>query len=66
MDIQMFRFFFDVVQTGSINKAARINFVSSSSISRTLKLLEDEIGAELFKRSYCAGAGKNRGCHPLP
>ena len=61
MDIQMFRFFFDVVQTGSINKAAQINFVSSSSISRTLKLLEDEIGAELFKRSYTGMTLTQRG-----
>lgn len=61
MDIQMFRFFFDVVQTGSINKAAQLNFVSPSSVSRTLKALEEEIGAALFKRSYAGMTLTQRG-----
>jgi DNA-binding transcriptional LysR family regulator len=40
-----------IVQTGSFSAAARLAGVPVSSLSRSLKALESELGAELLKRS---------------
>lgn len=52
MDIQQLEFFCDVVRTGSINRAAQLNYVAPSSISRSMRSLEQETNALLFKRSH--------------
>ena len=52
MDIHLLRLFIDVARNGSINRAAQLNFLSSSSVSRSIKTLEQETNTQLFKRSY--------------
>ena len=40
-----------IADTGSMNEAAKLLFISQPSLSLALKELENEIGTELFKRS---------------
>ena len=47
---QLFQFV-SVVQNGSINKAAYDLYISQSSLSRSIRLLEDELGANLLVRT---------------
>ena len=47
---QLFQFV-SVVQNGSINKAAHDLYISQSSLSRSIRLLEDELGANLLVRT---------------
>jgi LysR family transcriptional regulator, transcription activator of glutamate synthase operon len=51
MNIDQFMAFRDVAQAGSISKAALKTHVSASSLSRTVKALENELGTELFDRN---------------
>src|SRR5438874_6293881 len=46
----LFRLFFSVARTGSVNKAARDLGMSQPTLSRRLKELERNIGAPLFFR----------------
>jgi len=50
MDSRSIRHFEAVARTGSLRKASEILNVASSAISRTIALLEDEFGVELFER----------------
>lgn len=52
MDIRQIKFFCDVVHTGSVNRAAQLNYVSASSISRSMRSLEHKANSQLFKRSH--------------
>lgn len=47
---QLFQFI-SVVKNGSINKAAFELYISQSSLSRSIKMLEDELGAPLLIRT---------------
>lgn len=51
MTLQQLRYFIEMVNCGSINKAAERLFIAQSSLSNALKDLEGEIGAELFTRT---------------
>lgn len=51
MTLQQLRYFIEMVNCGSINKAAERLFIAQSSLSTALKDLEGEIGAELFTRT---------------
>ena len=48
--IEKFKIFLTVVEASSISKAAKILNITQPTLSRQLKELEIELGAELFKR----------------
>ncbi|MDN5986432.1 MAG: LysR family transcriptional regulator, partial [Hafniaceae bacterium] len=50
MTLRQLRHFIAVAETGSISAAAQTVFVSQSSLTQAIQLLEQEIGAVLFKR----------------
>lgn len=51
VNIELLRTFFDIVDAGSLNRAAERRQVSQSTLTRQLRALEDEIGGPLFERS---------------
>ena len=51
MNIQQLKYLDYIERTGSINRAADLLFVSPSTISVSLKELEQEVGRQLFTRS---------------
>jgi len=51
MDIRHLKYFVDVARQKNFSKAASINFVSQSTISKMIKDLETELGVGLFNRS---------------
>ncbi|MBE7342439.1 LysR family transcriptional regulator [Staphylococcus haemolyticus] len=50
MELRNLRYFLTVVEASSISKAAKILNITQPTLSRQLKELEIELGAELFKR----------------
>jgi LysR family transcriptional regulator, cyn operon transcriptional activator len=50
MEIRQIRYFLDLVETQHLTKSADRLFVTQSTISHALKLLEDELGVLLFDR----------------
>ncbi len=51
MTLQQLKYFIEIVNRGSINKAAESLFITQPSLSNALKDLETEVGAELFART---------------
>ncbi len=51
MDIKDLQYFLTVVEEQNITKAAEILHISQPPLSRQLKMLEDELGVQLIKRS---------------
>ena len=51
MEIKHFKYFVDVARLKSFSKAAQVNFVSQSTISKVIRDLEAELGSPLFLRS---------------
>ena len=51
MEIKHFKYFVDVARLKSFSKAAQVNFVSQSTISKVIRDLEEELGTPLFLRS---------------
>lgn len=51
MKIQTLEYFVALVQTGSITKAAQQLYVAQPSLTKSLKLLEEELGFPLVERS---------------
>ena len=51
VNIQQLKYLDYIERTGSINRAAELLFVSPSTISVSLKELEQEVGQQLFVRS---------------
>lgn len=52
MDIRQFEMFQAIVDTGSFTRAGEKLYVSQSAISRQIKLLEEELGDQVFKRIH--------------
>ena len=50
MDIRAMQYYLAVVREGTISAAAKALHVSQPSLSRQMKELEEELGAELFVR----------------
>ncbi|MBI4446069.1 MAG: LysR family transcriptional regulator [Acidobacteria bacterium] len=50
MDLRQLEMFQAIVETGSFTRAGEKLYVSQSAISRQIKLLEDELGDQIFKR----------------
>ncbi len=51
MEIRQLRYFINVAETRSFSEASRQCFLSQSAISQQIKLLEEELGTQLFLRS---------------
>ena len=51
MTLQQLRYVTAVADAGSMNEAAKILFISQPSLSGAIKELEEETGAEIFKRT---------------
>lgn len=51
MTLQQLRYFRSVAQTLSFSSTARKHYVSQSTISQQIKLLEEELGVRLFERN---------------
>ena len=51
MQTNYLKYFVDVARHGSISAAANINFISSQGMSRSLGVLETELGCKLFRRT---------------
>lgn len=52
MDIRQFEMFQAIVDTGSFTRAGEKLYVSQSAISRQIKILEEELGDQVFKRIH--------------
>jgi len=50
MDIKQIRALVAIVETGSVTRAAEVLHVVQPAVSRQIKLLEEELGAPLFRR----------------
>ena len=51
MTLTQLKYVITIADTGSMNEAAKLLFISQPSLSLALKELENEIGLELFKRT---------------
>lgn len=51
MQLDQIRYFYETAQHKSINRAAEALFINQPSLSKSLKLLETELGAPLFLRT---------------
>ncbi len=51
VNIELLRTFFEIVDAGSLNRAAERRQVSQSTLTRQLRSLEHEVGGPLFERS---------------
>ena len=51
MDVKFLRYFVEVAEQRSINKAAEVLYVTQPSLSRAIHSLENEVGQALFVRS---------------
>jgi DNA-binding transcriptional LysR family regulator len=49
-NLELYRTFYTVAQTGSITKAAELLFITQPSVSYAIKQLEDQLGLPLFIR----------------
>jgi LysR family transcriptional regulator, transcriptional activator of the cysJI operon len=52
MHIETLKTFCDLLETGSFNKAAALNFISQSAVSQQLKALETRYGRPLLDRGH--------------
>lgn len=52
MEIRQLRYFVGVVEAGCFSEASRRLFISQSAISQQIKLLEEELDAQLFMRQH--------------
>jgi len=56
MHVETLKTFCDLVETGSLSRAARLNLVSQSAVSQQLRALEQRYGRRLIERSPRIGA----------
>src|SRR5438445_321575 len=61
MHVETLKTFCDLVETGSLSRAARLNLVSQSAVSQQLRALERRYGRRLIERSPRIGARPARG-----
>jgi DNA-binding transcriptional LysR family regulator len=50
IDLRRLRFFVEVVRRGGFSQAANVVFTTQSTVSKAVKLLEEELGVPLFNR----------------
>ena len=51
MTIQQCKYVLEIAKTGSFNEASKSLFIAQSSLSNSIKLLENELGIQIFERS---------------
>src|SRR5258706_4134821 len=56
MHLETLKTFCDLVETGSLSRAARLNLVSQSAVSQQLRALERRYGRRLIERAPRIGA----------
>src|SRR5262249_8984334 len=56
MHVETLKTFCDLVETGSLSRAARLNLVSQSAVSQQLRALERRYGRQLIERAPRIGA----------
>src|SRR6185503_11325888 len=56
MHLETLKTFCDLVETGSLTRAARLNLVSQSAVSQQLRALEQRYGRRLIERAPRVGA----------
>src|SRR5262245_66561183 len=56
MHVETLKTFCDLVETGSLSRAARLNLVSQSAVSQQLRVLERRYGGRLIDRAPRVGA----------
>jgi DNA-binding transcriptional LysR family regulator len=56
MHVETLKTFCDLVETGSLSRAARLNLVSQSAVSQQLRALEQRYGRRLIERAPRIGA----------
>ena len=52
MEIRVLRYFIEVARTGSLTRAADVLHITQPSLSKQIKLLENELGQKLFRRGH--------------
>lgn len=52
MEIRQLKYFIEVADTGCFSEASRRVFISQSAVSQQIKLLEEELGTQLFIRQH--------------
>ncbi len=52
MEIKQLEYFLAVCERGSFNKAADCLYTTQPNVSKVINNLEQELGRELFKRTY--------------
>lgn len=50
MDIRQLQYFVGIAETGRFSEASKMLFVTQSAVSQQIKLLEEELGTQLFVR----------------
>ncbi len=51
MEIRVLKYFIEVVKSGSMTRASEVLHITQPSLSKQIKLLEEELGQKLFRRS---------------
>ncbi|MGH6626649.1 MAG: LysR family transcriptional regulator [Burkholderiaceae bacterium] len=52
MDLRTLRYFIAVLEAGSLSRAAGTLYIAQPALTAQIKKLENELGAQLFERSY--------------
>lgn len=50
MDVRQLQYFVAIAETGRFSEASKVMFVTQSAVSQQIKLLEEELGTQLFVR----------------
>lgn len=66
MDIRQLQYFVGIAETGRFSEASRLLFVTQSAVSQQIKLLEEELGTQLFVRQPHAVTLTESGQELLP
>lgn len=66
MDIRQLQYFVGIAETGRFSKASRLLFVTQSAVSQQIKLLEEELGTQLFVRHAHSAVLTESGQELLP
>lgn len=66
MDIRQLQYFVGIAETGCFSEASRLLFVTQSAVSQQIKLLEEELGTQLFVRQAHSVALTESGQELLP
>ena len=51
INLNLYKTFYDVAKSGSISKAAQMNYTLQPAVSKSIKKLEEELANQLFYRN---------------